>query len=112
MPAGGAILSDRIVTLPERLAKSRQNPFAKPGRAIVLTMETGRRITLFSNDLDSPAEDIADLYKTRWQIELFFRWIKQNLRIKHFLGTSRNSVRIQVAIALIVYLVLRFLHKL
>lgn len=111
VPAGGAILSDRIVTLPERLAKSRQNPFAKPGRAIVVTMETGRRITLFSNDLDSPPQDIADLYKARWKIELFFRWLKQNLRIRHFLGTSRNAVRIQVAVALIVYLVLRFLHK-
>lgn len=112
VPAGGAILSDCIVTLPERLAKARHNPFAKPGRAIALTLDTGKRITLFSNDLDSPAEDIADLYKARWKIELFFRWIKQNLRIKHFLGTSRNAVRIQVAVALIVYLVLRFLHKL
>jgi IS4 transposase len=111
VPAGSTIVSDRIVTLPERLAKARANPFAKPGRAIVLTLETGRRITLFSNDLDSPAQDLADLYRTRWQIELFFRWIKQNLRIRHFLGTSRNAVRIQIAVALIVYLVLRFLHK-
>lgn len=108
---GSAIVSDRIVTLPERLARSRANPYDKPGRAIVVTLETGRRITVFTNDLDSPAQDIADLYKARWKIELFFRWLKQNLRIRHFLGTSRNAVRIQVAVAIIVYLVLRFLHK-
>ena len=106
-----AIVSDRIVTLPERLARSRANPYHKPGRAIVVTLETGRRITVFTNDLDSPAQNIADLYKARWKIELFFRWLKQNLRIRHFLGTSRNAVRIQVAVAIIVYLVLRFLHK-
>ena len=108
---GGAIVFDRIVTLPNRLAASRANPFAKPGRAIIVTLETGKRITLFSNDLDSPAQEIADLYKARWKIELFFRWLKQNLRIRHFLGTSRNAVRIQIAVAIIVYLVLRFLHK-
>lgn len=111
VPAGSTIVSDRIVSLPERQAKSRRNPFGKPGRAIAVRLDTGKTITLFSNDLDSPAQLIADLYKSRWQIELFFRWIKQNLKIKHFLGTSKNAVRIQVAIALIVYLVLRFLHK-
>jgi IS4 transposase len=108
---GSAIVSDRIVTLPSRLAASRANPFAKPGRAITVTLETQRRITLFTNDLDSPAQEIADLYKARWKIELFFRWLKQNLRIRHFLGTSRNAVRIQIAVAIIVYMVLRFLHK-
>lgn len=110
-PPGSAIVSDRIVTLPERLARSRTNPFAKPGRAVTVVLETGTTITLFSNDLDSPAQEIADLYKARWQIELFFRWLKQNLRIRHFLGTSRNAVRIQIAVAIIIYLVLRFLHK-
>lgn len=112
VPAGSNILSDRIVSLPERQAKSRQNPFAKPGRAIAVRLDTGKVITIFSNDLDSPAPVIAELYKTRWQVELFFRWIKQNLKIRHFLGESKNAVRIQVAVALIVYLVLRFLHKL
>jgi hypothetical protein len=112
LPADSNILSDRIVSLPERQAKSRRNPFAKPGRAIAVRLDTGKVITVFSNDLESPAQVIADLYKRRWQIELFFRWIKQNLKIRHFLGTSKNAVRIQVAIALIVYLVLRFLHRL
>lgn len=105
------ILSDHVVRLPERLAKSRKNPFAKPGRAIKVELETGKIITLFTNDLEMRAEDIAGLYKTRWLIELFFKSIKQNLKIKHFLGTTANAVRLQIAAAIIVYLVLRFLHK-
>ena len=51
--------------------------------------------------------DCADLYKQRWQIELFFRWVKQTLKIKHFFGTSENAVRIQIAVALIAFLLLR-----
>ncbi|MBB5533340.1 transposase, partial [Rhizobium giardinii] len=57
--------------------------------------------------LDAPAEEIAALYKQRWQVELFFKWIKQNLKIPHFLGTSENAVRIQVYVALIAYILLR-----
>jgi hypothetical protein len=58
-------------------------------------------------DLDAPAQEIADLYKQRWQIELFFRWVKQTLRIKRFIGVSENAVRIQIAVALIAFLLLR-----
>jgi hypothetical protein len=68
--------------------------------------ETGKILRLLSNDLDAPAQEIADLYKRRWAIELFFRWVKQNLKIGHFLGTSENAVRIQIAVALIAYLLL------
>jgi IS4 transposase len=53
------------------------------------------------------AEEVALLYKQRWQIELFFRWIKQTLRIKRFIGVSENAVRIQIAVALIAFLILR-----
>ena len=52
-------------------------------------------------------QEIADLYKRRWAIELFFRWVKQTLRITRFLGTSENAVRIQIAVALIAFLLLR-----
>lgn len=52
-----------------------------------------------------------DLYKQRWQIELFFKWIKQNLKIKHYLGTSENAVLIQVLIAMIAYLLLRLVKN-
>lgn len=111
VPENTNILSDHVVRLPERMAKSRKNPFEKPGRAIKVQLETGKAITLFTNDLEMSAEKIAELYKTRWLIELFFRSIKQNLKIKRFLGTTSNAVRIQLAAAIIVYLVMRFLHK-
>ena len=101
------IVSDRIGHLPQRLANSRQNPLQKPVREIGVTIDSGKTLRIVTNDLDAPAQEIADLYKQRWQIELFFRWIKQTLRIKHFIGTSENAVRIQIAIALIAYLILR-----
>jgi hypothetical protein len=103
----GAILSDRIGFLPQRQAGRRSNPCGNPMREIALMLPTGKTIRLLTNDLDSTAETIADLYKRRWAIELFFRWIKQTLKIKHFLGTSENAVRIQIAVALIAFLLLR-----
>ncbi len=103
----GDILSDRIGLLPRRQAASRKNPFSEPVREVRIKTDTGKVLRLLSNDLDAPAREIADLYKRRWAIELFFRWIKQNLKIKHFLGHSENAVRIQIAVALIAYLLLR-----
>jgi IS4 transposase len=76
-------------------------------REIRVRTETGKVLRIFSNDLDAPAHEIADLYKRRWAIELFFRWVKQALDIKHFLGRSENAVRIQIAVALIVFLLPR-----
>lgn len=103
----GRILSDRIGLLPARQARSRKNPFSDPVREITIRTETGKLLRLLSNDLDASAQEIADLYKRRWAIELFFRWVKQTLKIRHFLGTSENAVRIQIAVALIAYLLLR-----
>ena len=102
-----AILSDRIGHLPSRLAASRDNPFREPVREIRVRIDSGKILRIVSNDLDAKATEIAALYKRRWQIELFFRWIKQTLKIKHFLGTSENAVRIQIAVALIAFLLLR-----
>ena len=102
-----AVLTDRIGHLPERMASSRRNPFHKPVREITVRIQTGKVIRLVTNDLDAPAEEIADLYKQRWQIELFFKWIKQNLKIRHFIGNSENAVRIHIYVALIAYLLLR-----
>ena len=62
-------------------------------------------LTLLSNDLERSAGQIAALYKQRWQIELLFGWIKQHLKIRKFLGSSENAVRIQIAVALIALLV-------
>lgn len=104
---GGAVLSDRIGHLPRRLTFNRRNPFSDPVREICVRIDGGKVLRLMTNDLDAPAEEIADLYKSRWQIELFFRWIKQTLKIRHFLGVSENAVRIQVAVALIAFLLLR-----
>lgn len=108
VPEGTAnILSDRIGLLPQRQAKSRKNPFSDPVREIRVRIETGKVLRILCNDLDASAQEIADLYKRRWAIELFFRWVKQTLKIRHFLGTSENAIRIQIAVALIAFLLLR-----
>ena len=107
VPKNGNIVSDCIGHLPARLAASRKNPLQVPIREIRVIIETGKMLRIVTNDLDASAEEIADLYKQRWQIELFFRWVKQTLRIKHFIGISENAVRIQIAIALIAFLILR-----
>lgn len=111
VPEGAAVLSDRIGLLPARQAASRKNPFQDPVREVRVRTQTGKVLRILSNDLDASAQEIADLYKRRWQIELFFRWVKQTLKIKHFLGTSENAVRIQIAVALIAYLLLRIAQK-
>jgi IS4 transposase len=103
----GNILSDRIGHLPVRLARSRENPLQVPVRELQVVIDTGKVLRIVTNDLDAPAEEIAELYRQRWQIELFFRWVKQTLRIKRFIGVSENAVRIQIAIALIAFLLLR-----
>jgi len=70
---------------------------------------TGRHYIFLTNNFKLAAKTIADVYKDRWQVELFFKWIKQNLKIKSFIGTSKNAVLTQVWIALCVYLLLAFI---
>jgi Transposase DDE domain/Domain of unknown function (DUF4372) len=106
----GAILSDRVGYLPRRQAKNRKNPFGDPVREVRVRIETGKILRILTNDLDASAEEIAGLYKRRWEIELFFRWVKQTLKIKKFLGASENAIRIQIAVALIAYLILKLAH--
>ena len=72
---------------------------------------SGQRLVFLTNHFDLPALTIAAIYKSRWQIELFFKWIKQNLRIKAFYGTSENAVRTQIWIAACVYLMVACLNK-
>jgi Transposase DDE domain/Domain of unknown function (DUF4372) len=107
---GSSVLGDRTGYLPKRLAASRQNPMAGLVREIRVMIETGKVLRIFTNDLEASAQEIADLYKRRWAIELFFRWVKQTLKIGHFLGTSENAVRIQITVALIAFLLLRLAH--
>jgi len=71
--------------------------------------ETGKHYVFLTNHFKLVARTIADIYKARWQVELFFKWIKQNLKIKSFIGTSKNAVMTQIWIALCVYLLLAFL---
>jgi hypothetical protein len=101
------VLSDRIGFLPARQAASRHNPMQDAVREVRITTDTGKMLRILSNDLDASAEELADLYRRRWAIELFFRWIKQTLRITRFVGTSENAVRTQIAVALIAFLLLR-----
>jgi IS4 transposase len=103
----GNILSDRIGFLPARQAKSRRNPMRDAVREVRVMTDTGKVLRILSNDLDASAQEIADLYRRRWAIELFFRWVKQTLKITRFVGTSENAVRIQIAVALITFLLLR-----
>jgi hypothetical protein len=107
---GEAVLFDRLVRLSTRLAGQRRNPLDAPVRLVGVRIDGGRVLTLVSNDLEAPAAEIAALYKARWQIELFFKWIKQNLKIAHFVGTNRNAVVIQIMTALIAYLLLKLAH--
>jgi hypothetical protein len=109
---GSEVLSDKIgFFLPKRQANSRRNPMQAAVREIVVMTENGTMLRILSNDLDAPAHEIAALYKQRWQIELFFRLMKQTLKITHFIGRSANAVRIQIAVALIAFLLIHMLQK-
>jgi IS4 transposase len=111
LPPGSTVLGDRIGFLSARQAMNRKNPMQAGVREIVVKTETGETLRLLTNDLDAPAGEIADLYKRRWQIELFFRLMKQTLRITKFVGRSENAVRIQIAVALVAFLLLRALQQ-
>jgi hypothetical protein len=73
--------------------------------------ETGKRLVFLTNNFALPAITIADLYRCRWQVELFFKWIKQHLRIKVFFGTSENAVKTQIWIAVSVYVLVAIVKK-
>ena len=73
--------------------------------------ETGKRLKFLTNNFTLPAPTIAEIYKQRWQVELFFKWIKQHLRIKAFFGTSENAVKTQIWIAIAVYVLVAIVRK-
>lgn len=105
------ILSDRIGLLPTRLCHTRSHPFQEPLREVRVRIDSGKILRIVTNDLDAAAQQIADLYKRRWAIELFFRWIKQVLQLGHFVGLSENAVRIQLCVALIAFMLLRLAYQ-
>lgn len=93
------------------LAKSRTDYPGLLRRIVFYDKKTSRRLVFLTNHLTLPALSVATLYRLRWQIELFFRWIKGHLRLKHFYGTSENAVKTQIWIAMCVYLLVAILHK-
>lgn len=101
-----ALTSDQTIELTG--AKAKNCPI-KLRRIGYKDAETGIHYTFLTNNFKLAASTIADIYKTRWQIELFFKWIKQNLKVKSFLGTSKNAVMTQIWIAMCVYLILSYI---
>ncbi len=100
----GPIRSDVIIKLTGPLTKKN---YPEPLRKIrYYDKETDRTYEFITNDFERDAQEIAEIYKQRWQVELFFKWIKQNLRIKTFWGTSQNAVYTQIWTALILSVLL------
>ena len=99
------ILEDQVIRLSSD--KGRKDCPINLRRVRIRREEDGKELVFISNDLERTAEEIAALYKSRWQIERFFKWIKQNLKIKRFIGRSENAVKIQILTTMIVYLLLR-----
>jgi putative transposase len=110
--AQGTILKDQLVYFANKHpGAGRTIPYQLPLRRIEVLRENKPALVLATNDLKSSAKSIAERYRARWQIELFFKWIKQHLRIKRFLGRSENAVRIQILTALIAYLLVALYAK-
>lgn len=95
-----------------RLASKGDSKLPIPLRRIKIRRDNGQTITLLTNDMDRSAVEIAALYKARWQIELLFRWIKQNLDIRTFLGQNQNAIHLQIIAAMIAFLLLRLAARL
>jgi hypothetical protein len=106
VPADTAVLADQIIRLSTAYSRSR---YPETLRLVHYRDHEGKKYVFLTNLPDLPALAVADLYRQRWQIETFFRWIKQNLKIKTFYGTSENGVLIQIWTAMIAYLLLLWL---
>lgn len=101
------VTSDQII---KYTSKRKDIQALKPVRRVgYRDPETGKHYVFITNQLSWSARTIAAIYKQRWQVELFFKWVKQNLKIKSFLGTSENAVMTQIMAALCVYLLLAYL---
>ena len=100
-----SILADDMVWVGDII----KNTYGKLMRRVLYRDTTGKEFVFLTNNTKLSATDIALVYKERWQIELFFKWIKQNLKIKTYLGTSQNAVKNQIWVAMIYYLVLSYI---
>jgi len=106
-PAG--IIADQTIALDGFYARKNYPQHLR--RVRFCDPETGKRLIFLTNNFVLPPATVAALYKKRWQVELFFKWIKQNLRIKHFFGTSENAVKTQIWIAVCVYVLIAIIKK-
>lgn len=104
-PTDAQIVSDQIITLPRN--KKQAPAYPHPLRRIVVTREGKQPLVLVSNQLTACAREIAEQYRQRWQIELLFKWFKQHLKLKVFLGRSENAVKLQILCALIAFLLFK-----
>jgi Transposase DDE domain/Domain of unknown function (DUF4372) len=105
--SGKGVLKDQMILLTGTRTK---NYYPKELRMIEFyDEETKKHLTFLTNNMKLAASTIAAIYKSRWQIELFFKWIKQNLKIKSFLGTSKNAVMTQIWVAMSYYLLLTYI---
>jgi putative transposase len=112
-PRGSGIIADRTLRIGHRRPRGGAplNPLYEVGlREIVVARTDDAPLYLLTNDRARPADQIARLYKERWDIELMFKWLKQNLKIRSFIGRTENAVRIQIYAALIAFMLLRILQ--
>jgi hypothetical protein len=100
--ASGPVLANQVIRLSSPQGQACYPELLR--RIHYRDPETGKEYVFLTNRLDLSALEVAELYRRRWQIELFFKWIKQNLKIKAFYGTSKNAVLVQIWTALIAYL--------
>ena len=105
---GTAVLCDQTGVLTNYYSRQA---YPTTLRRVVILDETGKRLVFLTNNFALPPEVIGDLYRQRWQVELFFKWIKQHLRIKVFFGTSENAVKTQIWIAISTYLLIAIAKK-
>ena len=103
------VICDQIVVLTGYYSK-KDYP-EKLRRVKYFDLESGKRFVFLTNQFSFSAETIAELYRNRWQVELFFKWIKQHLRIKSFYGTSENAVKTQIWIAISIYVLVAIIKK-
>ncbi|MFH1130117.1 MAG: IS4 family transposase [Pseudomonadota bacterium] len=110
IPQHRSILADQIIRLTGTNAEAKCPHLLR--RVVVWDKTNEREIVLLTNHLDFGASTVAAIYKDRWEIEIFFKTLKQHLKVKTFIGTSENALRIQIWTALIALLLLKYLHHL
>ena len=103
------VRADQVIALGTH--KSKKGYPERLRRVSYFDKERKKRLVFLTNNFDITAKTVADIYKQRWQVELFFKWIKQHLRMKSFYGTSENAVKSQIWVGLCIYLLVAITKK-